>query len=416
MPNMPSRCWRAARPSGPRRGEAGLDRRLPEPDRRAADHRRLPRRARRRRPRPAHGACCSSSGDTAGALSGSWPGRRRPGARSTRRGWRCRPARPTPRPGSRRSTRRRGDDGGLILDQADLAARHQPAGGGAPDAGQPADARPAARQSAALARHALTLARGRGQRPQLAGRLRHRLPGRRPLRRPAPTSARGPMTSATIIRAWSGSAGRRRCSGWAGPPTRRGCSSATPAPRARRRPAPRASTGPSRAATASGQAAQASAWLEQAAAIPTSFTASWRWSGSAALPPPPAALAPSDAAERAAFSRPAARPGGRAISAWSGAGTTRPLFVRALAGHARPGPRARRLAGEFGRQIGRPDIGVWAAREARTAGGTFYARAAFPEVSRSRRLMRATGRSPTASSARKARSSAPRSARPARAA
>jgi len=55
------------------------------------------------------------------------------------------------------------------------------------------------------------------------------------------------------------------------------------------------------------------------------------------------------------------------------------LFVRAIAEQAKTGSE-RALAAEFGREIGRADLGVWLAREARNIGETYYARPAFPEV------------------------------------
>jgi len=55
------------------------------------------------------------------------------------------------------------------------------------------------------------------------------------------------------------------------------------------------------------------------------------------------------------------------------------LFIRALAGTL-DNDREREAAGEFGRQIGRLDMGVWAAREARSGGDNFYSRPAFPEL------------------------------------
>jgi soluble lytic murein transglycosylase len=42
--------------------------------------------------------------------------------------------------------------------------------------------------------------------------------------------------------------------------------------------------------------------------------------------------------------------------------------------------RDRLLAAEIGRAAGRPDLGVWVAREARNKGATFYQPLAFPEV------------------------------------
>ena len=95
------------------------------------------------------------------------------------------------------------------------------------------------------------------------------------------------------------------------------------------------------------------------------------------MTPPPVPL-PVDPADRAAF---AARPLAQAVRYLGSVGrrSDQTLFVRALAEQLQD-DRERALAGEFGRSIGRLDVGVWAAREARTGGETFYARSAFPEV------------------------------------
>lgn len=55
------------------------------------------------------------------------------------------------------------------------------------------------------------------------------------------------------------------------------------------------------------------------------------------------------------------------------------LFVRALS-EALKTNEERALAGEFAREIGRQDLGVWVARSARNDGSTVYTRASFPEV------------------------------------
>ncbi|HEV2817409.1 MAG TPA: lytic transglycosylase domain-containing protein [Allosphingosinicella sp.] len=133
-----------------------------------------------------------------------------------------------------------------------------------------------------------------------------------------------------------------------------------------------------RAANAAGNPGQASAWLEQAAASPDQFY------GQLALerlgrgaPPPPVPPAP-DPAERAAFAQ---RPLAEAVRylGMTGRRADQTLFVRALAVQL-ANDRERAVAGEFGRAIGRLDLGVWAAREARSSGDSFYARTAFPEV------------------------------------
>ena len=134
-----------------------------------------------------------------------------------------------------------------------------------------------------------------------------------------------------------------------------------------------------RAGGSAGQAgAQANAWLEQAAASPDQFYGQLALErlGRAAAPPAPSPdLAP---AERAAFAR---RPLAEAVRYLGMAGRRgdQTLFVRALA-ESLETDHERALAGEYGRQIGRLDLGVWAAREARNRGETFYARAAFPDV------------------------------------
>ena len=93
-------------------------------------------------------------------------------------------------------------------------------------------------------------------------------------------------------------------------------------------------------------------------------------------PAPPSSLV--TASDRAAF---AARPLVQATRALGSLGrwNDQSLFVRALA-ESLDNDRDRVLAAEMGRTIGRPDLGVWVAREARNDGATFYAPAAFPEV------------------------------------
>jgi soluble lytic murein transglycosylase len=134
-----------------------------------------------------------------------------------------------------------------------------------------------------------------------------------------------------------------------------------------------------RAAFNAGQKAQSDAWLEQAAASPDQFY------GQLALerldrhviPPSPTFATPSSA-ERSAF---AARPLVRAAKALGDLGrwSDQSLFVRAIAEQAET-TSDRILAAQLGRTIGRPDLGVWVAREARNKGQTFYDPAGFPEV------------------------------------
>jgi soluble lytic murein transglycosylase len=130
---------------------------------------------------------------------------------------------------------------------------------------------------------------------------------------------------------------------------------------------------------AAGQTAQSNAWLEEAAANPDQFYGQLALErlGRRVTPPPPAA-APG-AAERSAF---ASRPIVQAAKALGDMGrwSDQSLFVRAIAEQAESDGE-RLIAGEWGRSIGRPDLGVWVAREARNKGARFYATTGFPEVS-----------------------------------
>ncbi|MGZ8348419.1 MAG: lytic transglycosylase domain-containing protein [Allosphingosinicella sp.] len=134
-----------------------------------------------------------------------------------------------------------------------------------------------------------------------------------------------------------------------------------------------------KAAAAAGQTGPANRWLEQAAIAPDQFYGQLALERLGRTPPPPPVAPAADPAERAAFAR---RPLAEAIRylGMTGDRSNQTLFVRALADQLE-NDRERAIAAEFGRQIGRLDIGVWAAREARSAGATFYSRAAFPEVS-----------------------------------
>jgi soluble lytic murein transglycosylase len=135
-----------------------------------------------------------------------------------------------------------------------------------------------------------------------------------------------------------------------------------------------------RSAFHAGQAAQSNAWIEQAAANPDQFYGQLALErlGRRVTPPSPAAAAPTPA-ERNAF---ASKPLVQALRALGDMGrwSDQTLFVRAVAEQAE-GDRERGVAAEYGRSIGRPDLGVWLAREARNKGQSFYTNAGFPEVS-----------------------------------
>jgi len=133
-----------------------------------------------------------------------------------------------------------------------------------------------------------------------------------------------------------------------------------------------------RAANAAGDNVRASAWLEQAAASPDQYYGQLALARLGRAPAAPPALPPADAAERAAFN---ARQLVNAVRYLGAVGrrNDQTIFVRALAASL-DNDRDREMAGEFGRSIGRLDLGVWAAREARADGDNFYDRAAFPTV------------------------------------
>ena len=133
-----------------------------------------------------------------------------------------------------------------------------------------------------------------------------------------------------------------------------------------------------RAAAAAGQAPQSSAMLELAAAGADQFYGQLALERLGRAPPVPALDAPVSAAERSAF---AARPLAQAARhlGMIGNRSDQTLFIRAIAEQLET-DRERAVAADFGRLIGRLDMGVWAAREARTKGGNFYSRAAFPSV------------------------------------
>jgi soluble lytic murein transglycosylase len=133
-----------------------------------------------------------------------------------------------------------------------------------------------------------------------------------------------------------------------------------------------------RAAAGAGQKAQSDAWLEQAAASPDQFYGQLSLERLGRRVVAPAASAQPSPAERSAF---ASRPLVQALRALGDMGrwSDQSLFVRALAEQVES-PQEQALAGEIGRSLGRPDVGVWVAREARNKGLSFYTPLAFPEV------------------------------------
>lgn len=132
-----------------------------------------------------------------------------------------------------------------------------------------------------------------------------------------------------------------------------------------------------RASAAAGQRSEADALLQQAAA-PDNFYGLLAMERLGQIPRPPANSPSPDASSRAAFAR---RPLAEATRylGMVGRRSDQGLFVRALA-ESLENDRERVAAAEFGRAIGRPDLGVWVQREARNRGENFYDRGAFPEV------------------------------------
>ncbi|WP_233222368.1 lytic transglycosylase domain-containing protein [Allosphingosinicella deserti] len=134
-----------------------------------------------------------------------------------------------------------------------------------------------------------------------------------------------------------------------------------------------------RAAFAAGQQALSDSLLQQAAASPDQYYGQLALErlGRRVNPPAAPTIFPTPA-DRSAF---ASRPLVQATKALGDLGrwNDQSLFVRALA-DSLESDQDRLLAGEFGRSIGRLDLGVWVARQARNSGANFYAPTAFPEV------------------------------------
>jgi soluble lytic murein transglycosylase len=133
-----------------------------------------------------------------------------------------------------------------------------------------------------------------------------------------------------------------------------------------------------RAAAAAGQAERASGFFEQAARNPEQFYGMLALERLGRIVPPPAAPAQVTAEERAAFAR---NPVVQAIGYLGSVGRRgdQTQFIRSFSSSLED-DRVRTLAADYGRSIGRLDMAVWAAREARGRGDDFYSRAAFPVV------------------------------------
>ena len=135
-----------------------------------------------------------------------------------------------------------------------------------------------------------------------------------------------------------------------------------------------------RAAQAMGESGTAEGYFREAASAPDQFygqLASEKLGR--AVPPPDQQLAAVDPGARAAFQNRSLVQAARALGQMGRYGD-QTLFVRAIAQNAVT-DSDRILAAELARSLGRPDLGVWLAREARNRGATFYARPGFPDVS-----------------------------------
>jgi soluble lytic murein transglycosylase len=139
-----------------------------------------------------------------------------------------------------------------------------------------------------------------------------------------------------------------------------------------------------RAALAAGRLQEANGYFERAAAYPELFygqLALERLGRSISAPGASVAGYTATPAQRAAFNNNRLVQAVRAMQQQSNAQERTP-FIRALA-ESLDTDADRALAMEFGRQIGRQDIGVWVARAARIKGSMFYVRDAFPTLSAS---------------------------------
>ena len=135
-----------------------------------------------------------------------------------------------------------------------------------------------------------------------------------------------------------------------------------------------------RAAASAGRSAEAETNYARAATAPDQFygqLAAERLGHAIPAPPQQPAIVPTEA-ERLAFAQRSLVEAARVLGQL-GRYSDQTLFVRAIA-QALDNDRERVLAADFGRSIGRPDLGVWIAREARSKGASFYARSGFPEV------------------------------------
>ena len=369
MPSTPSRCRRAAGATRRARRRAGLDRRRAAADRRATAARRVRRRASAPDDHDRRMEALLGNGDTqSAARSLMWAPARKRALYEARLALQTRAADAASRLAVLDPVGAR--DPGLVIDRANwLRNTGQSAAARALLAGRPRFDRPPA-NAEALAGDGADPGARRGQRPQLADRLRHRRAGRRPLpgrhrrQRPALWRAR---------RLYEPRLARRQR-----PPCYRLGRPADAArlfelyARAARSPQTRAKGfyWAARAAARAGKRPRPMPGSSRRRRAPTSFTASSRSSGSAGRRRRPPASPPADPADARRL-RPAPAGRGDPLSRHGRAArATRPCSSARWPSSSRTTASGRSPA-EFGRQIGRLDLGVWAAREARNRGREF---------------------------------------------
>jgi len=157
-----------------------------------------------------------------------------------------------------------------------------------------------------------------------------------------------------------------------------------------------------RAALGAGQFQQSNAYFERASAYPELFygqLALERLGRAVTAPPTALPQYVTTSAQRMAFSNRSLVQAVRLLGQ-QGRSTEQALFVRALA-ESLDSDGDRNLAIELGQQLGRDDLPVWTSRMARVKGSAFYVSQAYPGCGLP--FPASSGRSPTASAARKAR-------------
>ncbi|HEV2080581.1 MAG TPA: lytic transglycosylase domain-containing protein [Allosphingosinicella sp.] len=127
------------------------------------------------------------------------------------------------------------------------------------------------------------------------------------------------------------------------------------------------------------QAQRANGYFAEAAAFPDQFYGQLAMERlGRSVPAPAAQLTMPSPAARAAFARNDLVEATRLLGQ-QGQREDQSAFIRALADSLKTTDE-RVLAADLGLQIGRPDLPVWVARQARNAGVSHYTRASFPEV------------------------------------